>query len=310
MCCHESSPPLTTTNKARGIAPLHLQIGGVLVASGLFHLFLLWLSGGEWDGAVSLRKPALFGISAGVTVWSLAWVVSQLVPRRHDERIAVLMSVSLLLEVVLITLQQWRCVPSHFNRSTMLDASIEAVMLGFILFVTAGIAWLCCRTRELLPMPMDRKIAMRAGIWLLLISCFLGILVTIGGEVNRAVGRSPEVWGRAGVLKYPHGAVLHAIQTLLLLSWLLRKLKVRNAAWLVRSAVAAHVVFLAQAIWQTAAGRGRLDVDTISFIGLVTTTILLSFPVIAILLQTRELAKVYMYATKSPPSAVQLQEKV
>jgi hypothetical protein len=147
-------------------------------------------------------------------------------------------------------------------------------------------------------------------MWLLLISCVLGILVTIGGEVNRAMGRSPEVWGRAGVLKYPHGAVLHAIQTLPLLSWLLRKLKVHNAAWLVRSAVAAHVVFLAQAIWQTAAGRGRLDVGTVSFVGLVATAILLSFPVIAILLRTRELAKVYRYATKSPPIPVQFQEKV
>lgn len=37
---------------------------------------------------------------------------------------------------------------------------------------------------------------------------------TILGEINIANGRSPETWGRGGVLKYPDGAALHAIQTL------------------------------------------------------------------------------------------------
>ena len=49
------------------------------------------------------------------------------------------MAGGLLLEVGLITVQQWRGVRSHFNRTTTFDASIEVIMLGLILLVTAGI---------------------------------------------------------------------------------------------------------------------------------------------------------------------------
>jgi hypothetical protein len=249
---------------------LSLLIGTVLFASGFFHLMLLWSSGADWSGPVSLRKPGLFGVSAGVTVWSIAWVLTQLEPRRNDQRLASFMSGGLLVEVGLITLQYWRGVPSHFNRATALDATIESIMLGVILLVTAGIGWLCCRSRQLQPMIESRAIAIRAGLWLLLVSCGLGLLATIAGEVNLATGRPPEVWGRAGILKYPHGAALHAIQVLPLLSLVLRKLRVPLDAWLLRAAVTSQVLFLALALSQTLCGRGRTEVDLTSIYVLAT----------------------------------------
>ncbi len=259
-----------------------ILIGTALIASGLFHLTLLWITGADWSGPLSLRKPALFGVSAGVTVWSIAWVLTQFVPRPSDQRLASFLSGGLLLEVGLVTLQQWRGVPSHFNRATALDATIESMMLGLILLVTAGIAWLCWRSRYLRPMPESRVIAIRAGLWLLLVSCGLGMLVTIAGEVNLSNGRPPEVWGRAGVLKYPHGAVLHAIQTLPLLSVLLQKFRVSHSAWLLRSAVAAHLLLLAHALWQTFHGRTRMDVDVIGGATLAIAGLLLLLPLVAI----------------------------
>ena len=140
-----------------------ILIGTVLIASGLFHLALLWVTGADWSGPLSLRKPGLFGVSAGVTVWSIAWVLTQFEPRRYDQRVASFLSGGLLLEVGLITIQQWRGVSSHFNRATALDATIESMMLGLILLVTAGIAWLCWRSRHLQPMFESRAIAIRAG---------------------------------------------------------------------------------------------------------------------------------------------------
>lgn len=257
--------------------------GTALMVSGLFHLTLLWVTGSAWSGPLSLRKPGLFGISAGVTVWSIAWVMTQLPPRRHDRTLASLMSGVLLLEVGLITLQQWRGVPSHFNRATALDATIESIMIGLILFVTAGIAWLCWRSRYLQPMLESRRIAIRAGLWLLLVSCGFGLLATIVGELNLMQGQPPEIWGRAGALKYPHGAVLHAIQTLPLLSALLHKFRVSYATWLIRGAVAAHLLFLAHALWQTFHGLSRTDVDLTSSAALAAAGLLLLVPIVAIL---------------------------
>ena len=65
--------------------------------------------------------------------------MTKLYPHRLDRLIACAMAGGLLLEVGLITVQQWRGVRSHFNRTTTFDASIEVIMLGLILLVTAGI---------------------------------------------------------------------------------------------------------------------------------------------------------------------------
>ena len=276
-----------------------ILIGTALIASGLFHLALLWITGAAWSGPLSLRKPGLFGVSAGVTVWSIAWVLTRFEPRHHDQHVASFLSGGLLLEVGLITLQQWRGVASHFNRATPLDATIESLMLGLILLVTAGIAWLCWRSRHFQPMGKSRVIAIRAGLWLLLVSCGLGLLVTLAGEVNLANGRPPEVWGQAGVLKYPHGAALHAIQTLPLLSALLQKFRVANSAWLIRSAVAAHVLFLAHALWQTFYGRARTEVDVTSVAALAVAGVLLLLPIVAIVRGAAVRARAYLTAGRS-----------
>lgn len=259
-----------------------LVLCAILIVSGLFHLSLVWVTGAEWEGPLSPRKPGLFGVSAGLTGWSIVWVLTQFSPHRQDRRFTILMTGSLLIEVGLITFQYWRGVASHFNHTTTLDTAIESLMLGLILFATAGIAWLCWRSRQLPPMAESSAVAIRAGLWLLLLSCGLGLLVTILGAVNVANARPPEVWGHAGVLKYPHGVVMHAIQTLPLLSLLLEKLRVPCAARLVRAAVASQALFLIHALWQTSAGRTRFDVDAIGGFTLIGAGMLLLIPVTAL----------------------------
>jgi hypothetical protein len=275
-----------------------LWIAALLIASGLGHLACLVLTGADWNGPVSLRKPGLFGISAGLTAWSIAWVMTRLSPHRLDQMIASAMAGSLLLEVGLITLQQWRGVPSHFNHTTRLDATIEVIMMVMILIVTAGIVWLTLRSVRLPPMHESSAIALRGGLWLLTFSCALGILISLLGELNLAVGKPAEVWGQAGVLKFPHGAALHAIQALPFLSWLLDKLRVGHSVALVQTAVASQTLFLAQALWQTSLGRARFDVDVWGATLLGAAGLLLLVPIVAIL------ARVVSLARRSSPDAV------
>lgn len=61
---------------------LSLGIAAMLIASGLFHLAKLQLDAADWSGPLSLRKPGLFGVSGGLTVWSIAWLMTQLQPAR------------------------------------------------------------------------------------------------------------------------------------------------------------------------------------------------------------------------------------
>ena len=270
-------------NAIRDPDPLILSVAVVLLLSGAVHLILLLVTGANWEGPLSLRKPGLFGISTGLTAWSLAWVLTKLVPHSLDRRFSQVMSSAMLIEVVLITTQYWRGVPSHFNHATSLDSAIEYVMLGAILTVTVGIIWLTWRSKSLLNVSPAMATAIRAGMGLLTISCGLGVLAMIAGEVNLAAGRPPEVWGRAGVIKFPHGAALHAIQLLPFLAWSLSSLDAKQARWLVRSAVGSQFLFLAQAMWQTVQGRSRFDLDFTGAALVLGASLLLTVPVIAIL---------------------------
>ena len=261
---------------------LALWMAAILMASGLFHLAKLGWDGADWNGPLSLRKPGLFGVSGGLTVWSIAWLMTKLRPLRFDRVLANLIAGSLVLEVGLITWQYWRGVPSHFNHSTLLDATIEATMLVLILFVTASIFYLTLRTFRLRPIKDSMAIAIRGGMWLLLLSCGLGILTSVLGEVNIAAGASYETWGKSGVLKFPHGVALHAIQLFPMLSWFSKQLQVPHPTRLMQSALASQVVFLIYAIRQTLTGRDRFDSDILGGLILVVTCLLCIYPVFAI----------------------------
>lgn len=257
-------------------------LGWLLIVSGIFHiLWMLWTEA-AWEGPVSPRKPALFGISSGLTVLSINWVLRQREPIGRAFLVSLLVAICLFTEVAMITLQFWRNVPSHFNRSTPFNTAIESVMLGLILLVTGVIGWISWCSIQLPPMPRARAAAIRWGLGLLLVSCGLGMGITVLGEMNLRSGDPPGIWGRAGVLKYPHGAALHAIQVLPLLAGLLVRLKVPRSALLIHLAGIAHLSFLGHALWQTGHGWSRFDLDQVSSFLLFAAGFLILIPLFAI----------------------------
>ena len=253
----------------------------VLIASGAFHLLILIFNGAEWNGPLSPRKPALFGFSAGLTLWSIAWVITRIRPHSFDQVVLRSMGLSLLAEVGLITLQYWRGVASHFNETTIFDTSVERAMLILILFVTLGIFYFTVRTLWLCRQIDDKAMALaiRGGMLLLSLSCIMGMIISFIGHLNIMNGRPYEVWGRSGVLKFPHGATLHAIQLLPFLAWLARQLMISKPVQLVELALASQIFFLVYAIWQTANGRARFDFD-ITGGGILALSMLLGVAVI------------------------------
>ena len=61
-----------------GIERVGYLIGSLLVVSGLVHVAILAISKGSWVGPLSLRKPATFGLSFGLTLATITWVSSYL----------------------------------------------------------------------------------------------------------------------------------------------------------------------------------------------------------------------------------------
>ena len=237
-------------------------VGLILVASGLAHVAVWAAVGGPWEGPVTWRKPILFGISGGLTSLSLGWAWSQLPRRRGDGWLAAATAWALLIEVGLIDLQRWRGVASHFNRQTPLDSFLYDLMGGLILFVTLVILDLTIRFfRQPTLLPADMLLAARAGLVLLAISCLLGIWISAYGDLRVAAGLSPEIYGEAGVVKFPHGVVIHAIQWLPLLAWAARRggLGESRRYRLVVSATVGTSLLLIFALVQTLTGRSRFD---------------------------------------------------
>lgn len=192
----------------------------------------IWLSLGApaLSGPVSLRKPILFGFSAGVTLVSLAWVLRHLPPRRGDGVLYGSVAVALVLEVSLIDLQQARGVPSHFNRATPFDELVLDAMAALVLWATVGIIDATVRSLRAIELPEDLRLAARAGLVLLVVGSVVGIVITLVGEARAEAGLPPERLGGAGVPKFPHGLPLHAIQILPLQGWVLRRLGVPGPA--------------------------------------------------------------------------------
>jgi len=237
-------------------------LGAVMLASGIAHLPVWAVLGGPWEGAVTWRKPILFGISGGLTAISLGWVWSMLPMRRADVPLAAATAWALFVEVFLIDLQRWRGVASHFNRDTPLDSFLFDAMGALIVAVTLVIADLTLRLFLQRPaVTADMLLAARAGMLLLLVSCLLGIWVGMHGETRIDQGLDPTRLGVAGVPKFPHGVVIHAVQWLPALAWAARWAGITTASrvWLVATAATGSTLFLIYALVQTALGRSRFD---------------------------------------------------
>ena len=268
--------------------------GIILLASGVLHLGIYLCLQGPWEGPVSWRKPILFGISAGLTCISMGWVWSNLSKYRSDSFFSWATALAMVVEVGLIDLQQWRGVPSHFNRTTTLDSNIYNVMGILILGVTGVILMLTVRsfTNEV-TQPTPMVIAMQSGLVYLAISCILGVLINISGDLRVQEGLLPARYGQAGVPKFPHGVVIHALQWLPVIAWLTAKAKfgmfVQRQMSIVASAATGLLLIYASIV--TLLGRARFDAPVplaiVFYIAVLLFVALGAVIVVGLLIQNR-----------------------
>lgn len=239
-----------------------MLVGGwILVVSGLVHVVVWAVLGGPWEGPLAWRKPILFGISTGVTLWSLAWLLPLLRPLRGDVWLSRVLSTSLVVEVALITLQTWRGVPSHFNRATPFDASVGEAAQWLVWLASFIIAYLTVRSLFPLQASLPMKLAIRGGMLLLLVGCALGFWTAMAGDWLMSQQLAAEIIPPRGVLKFPHGMAMHAIQFLPIVAWLsrFRDLDQQRSMRVVQLATASVTLGVLYSFVQTLAGRPRFD---------------------------------------------------
>jgi hypothetical protein len=161
----------------------------------------------------------------------------------------------------LIALQYWRGQPSHFNQDGWVNATIEITMTALVTVATLVLLWLTYRAQRFIRATADVTWAIRSGLWFLLVSCAIGYGIAAIGQHQMAAGGNPEIYGRAGVLKFPHGVAIHALQVLPALAIAMRWLGVSETSrvrW-VQAAILVQALLLVYSLWQTFQGRGRWE---------------------------------------------------
>ncbi|GLZ39051.1 hypothetical protein [Actinokineospora sp. NBRC 105648] len=207
--------------EARAVERAAYAVGAVLFAWGLVNVLVLLVTGGSWEGPLSLRKAATFGLSFGLTLVAVAWATSfaRIGPRRLLLGLFGGASVG---EVVLVSVQAWRGVPSHFNFETPVDTAISMTLAAgggvLILTAVAFTATAVAGTRTTSP---TMRVAVRFGLVTLLAALGTGAAMIARGVVSARTGDPQIAYTTAGALKPLHAVAMHGILVLPALAWLL-----------------------------------------------------------------------------------------
>jgi hypothetical protein len=242
----------------------------------VFHIVVYLLRDGGWAGPISWRKPIEFGISGGITTLSLAAVMSRL-PRTAWLAWPCAAAIALFVpETLLIDLQTWRGVPSHFNSDTGFDVAVFSAMGTLIAFVSLAITVMTIWSFTSLGGPGSSGIAIRAGMVFLTIGQLVGFAILGNGFAVDDVFRASIV-GAAGELKVPHAVALHGLQVLGLLALILERSSLAGARrWqIVMVAIAGYADALGVTVIQALGGRGLVDLAPLTAVGAVAAIVLL-----------------------------------
>ena len=198
-------------------------VAAALIVSGIVHFAILFISGASWMGPLSLRKPMTFGLSFGVTLFTVTWVAS-FVPLTRRVRAILLgaFTVACALETTLVSLQGWRGVPSHFNVETTFDAWVARMLAagGFVLVAVIVVLTLAAFRRNR-TVPVSLRTAIRIGFVALVGSVVAGAFMIARGMMLVFAGNPQAAYSTGGALKPTHAVMMHAILVLPTLAWLL-----------------------------------------------------------------------------------------
>jgi len=206
--------------------------GILLLVSGFIHLAVTVATGGGWDGPLSMRKPATFGLSFGLTLINVTLIASLLpLSDRFRRRFIGIFTAACVLETLLVSMQAWRGVPSHFNMSTPFDTVVaQTLAIGGVALVVSIVVLTIAAFRHGHALPAPMRLALRAGLVALIGAQVSGGLMIATGVRYVIAGRPESAYELGGWLKPVHGVLMHGILVLPLLAW-----------WVTRSNLESHL---------------------------------------------------------------------
>lgn len=199
-------------------------------------VLLLLLPGFEKQvlGVNALYKPLKFAISLCVFIWTMAWFSPVFKNRTYVRRMSILVAITAIFEQTVITWQAAAGRMSHFNRETVSDAVLFALMGIMIVLLTAYVAkgaFIIRNQQGGLTRPY--QLAVFNGLIIFVLAGLIGGVMSalnthaIGGEMG-GKGIFFFNWRiEGGDLRISHFIGMHALQ---LLPWVACKVQARMSA--------------------------------------------------------------------------------
>ncbi len=232
--------------------PLLFDVGAAHIILLLIMMIIAPFDGRQVMGINPWIKPIKFASSIAIYLLTMGWLLYELPLREKvKRRVSWAIAGTLIIEIVLITMQAARGVTSHFNNTTAFDASVFAVMgtaITFNIMVAAYVALMFWKTDAKIPAPFLWGI--RIGLTIFVLASLEGFAMVSHsahsvGVPEGGAGLPVVNWStKGGDLRVAHFFGIHALQVLPLVGYLL---STRRAASLTTNAVrwvqAAGVVY-------------------------------------------------------------------
>jgi hypothetical protein len=252
-------------HELRARNPLLFDVGAAHIILLLIMMVIAPFDGRQVMGINPWIKPMKFAASIAIYLLTMGWLLYELPLREKvKRRVNWAIVVTLVIEIVLITMQAARGVTSHFNDTTAFDIAVFAVMgasITFNILVAAYVALMFWRTEAEIPAPYLWGI--RIGLTIFVLASLEGFAMVNHsahsvGVPDGGPGLPFVNWSTTGGdLRIAHFFGMHALQVLPLAGYLLSRrwaetLTSNAVRWVQALAVVYALIALLLFLWAMA----------------------------------------------------------
>ena len=185
-------------------------------------------------GTNAFFKPLKYSFSSGIFLWSMAWILYYFSSISFRKISSWLIGISILLQNIIILIQAYRVVPSHYNHATTFDSLMYVLIILFVMISTITLIRICVLffKQKRFAISQQYTWGIRLGLLIFVVSTTLtgGIMMgkmshTIGGE-DGGLGIFFLNWSKKyGDLRVAHFFGVHSLQIIPTLSYFFFKKK-------------------------------------------------------------------------------------
>jgi hypothetical protein len=209
-------------HELRGRNPLLFGLGAAHIALLFIMLLIAPSDGRTVMGINPWIKPMKFAISIAIYLFTMAWILGELpMLEKVKRRINGVLAGTLVIEIVLITMQAARGVTSHFNQATAFDMAVFATMGTVIVINIMAAAYVAVKFwKSDAQIPAPYLWGIRLGLAIFVLASLEGFAMVGNGAHSVGVpdggaGLPIVNWStRGGDLRVAHFFGIHALQVL------------------------------------------------------------------------------------------------